>query len=306
MKTPKFYFFPDNYEGGTDDFTLEEDGAYLRLLILQFREGRFTKARAIQKLRQRGVIGKACERLWNKISPKLMNEGDVFWSERLAHEMENARRKSEQASAAAYIKHSKNDASAQTIASASNNASASASALVFSSGDGGQGEGVVAWISKDAEYCAGLMRRMGITKEQFDHRFENFRLDCIEKSRNHPSKAAARAGFEKWLNSWMENEKIRGNGLTTINGADRKPENRGLTDAQIVARDARRREEQRKKEESEAKNVVQCPPEISKAVSSLSAKLKVEKVETQRKSVREMFKERGHDLDVLIEKTPQE
>ena len=41
-KDPAFLFYPNDYMGGTLGMTLEEKGAYMELLILQFNKGHFT------------------------------------------------------------------------------------------------------------------------------------------------------------------------------------------------------------------------------------------------------------------------
>jgi uncharacterized protein YdaU (DUF1376 family) len=95
-KDPRFNFYPDNYEGGTDFFTLEMDGAYLRLFILQFRYGQFTERQAIQKLMTRCPEnpGRATE-LWNSLKDKYQTDGVNFWNQRLRDEIEKSKKSSE-------------------------------------------------------------------------------------------------------------------------------------------------------------------------------------------------------------------
>lgn len=49
-KDPAFLFYPGDWLGGTMGFSIEEKGAYLELLILQFNTGSFTEAQAKQVL----------------------------------------------------------------------------------------------------------------------------------------------------------------------------------------------------------------------------------------------------------------
>lgn len=98
-KDPRFNFYVDNFEGGTELFTLTEDGAYLRLMILQFRQGSFTEAEAIDKLmiRARGNAA-ACAELWKKLKPKFSPngfDGENFYSERLQLEISKSAQTSE-------------------------------------------------------------------------------------------------------------------------------------------------------------------------------------------------------------------
>lgn len=95
-KDPRFNFYPDNYEGGTDFFTLEQDGAYIRLFILQFRYGQFTEKQAIQKLMTRcaDTPHKAAE-LWNSLKHKYETDGTNFWNYRLRSEIEKSKKQSE-------------------------------------------------------------------------------------------------------------------------------------------------------------------------------------------------------------------
>lgn len=91
MADPRFNFYPDNYEGGTEFFTLEQDGAYLRLLMLQFRRNQFTEKEAIAKLSQRcyDQPGKA-KTLWHDLKDKFATDGTHFWSVRLRAEMDKS------------------------------------------------------------------------------------------------------------------------------------------------------------------------------------------------------------------------
>lgn len=54
-KDPRFNFYPDNWDGGTEEFTLEQEGAYLRLIIMQSRKGKFTADQALDCLMRKTV-----------------------------------------------------------------------------------------------------------------------------------------------------------------------------------------------------------------------------------------------------------
>lgn len=95
-KDPRFNFYPDNYEGGTDFFTLEQDGAYIRLFILQFRYGQFTEKQAIQKIMSRcaDTPHRAAE-LWESLKHKYETDGVNFWNARLRSEIDKSKKQSE-------------------------------------------------------------------------------------------------------------------------------------------------------------------------------------------------------------------
>lgn len=94
-KDPRFNFYPDNWVGGTEGFTLEQEGAYLALVIMQSKIGRFTNEQAIDKLLQktRGNAA-ASTKLWKFLMPKFQSDGKLFWSERLEQEMKKSKQHS--------------------------------------------------------------------------------------------------------------------------------------------------------------------------------------------------------------------
>lgn len=102
-KDPRFNFYPDNWEGGTEGFTLQQEGAYLALIILQSRRGPFTATQALDKLmtKTRGDAAASAE-LWRFLMPKFETDGRLYWSARLAREIEksarNSKKQSERAS----------------------------------------------------------------------------------------------------------------------------------------------------------------------------------------------------------------
>jgi len=98
-KDPRFNFYVDNWIGGTEGFTLEQDGAYLALILMQSRVGRFTEVQAIDKLMQRTRGNTAVSTgLWKFLIPKFMTDGVLFWSERLETEMGKSKVHSEKQS----------------------------------------------------------------------------------------------------------------------------------------------------------------------------------------------------------------
>lgn len=98
-KDPRFNFYPDNWDGGTEDFTLEQEGAYLRLIIMHSRKGRFTAEQAIDTLMRKTRGNTAVSTgLWNFLIPKFETDGKVYWSERLEKELEKSRIHSEKQS----------------------------------------------------------------------------------------------------------------------------------------------------------------------------------------------------------------
>lgn len=87
-KDPRFNFYVDNWIGGTEGFTLEQEGAYLSIIIMQSKVGRFSAEQVIDKLMQktRGNAA-ACAGLWKFLMPKFETDGHFFWSARLEKEM---------------------------------------------------------------------------------------------------------------------------------------------------------------------------------------------------------------------------
>lgn len=135
-KDPRFNFYPDNFEGGTDGFTLEQDGAYLRLLILQFRNGTFTEEQALDKLSMR-CRGNAVAytTLWKFLMPKFIPknfDGINYYNDRLAIEMEKSRKTSDRQTVTA-IKRWQKDKKLDAVVVATGDATASATGDAFSS-----------------------------------------------------------------------------------------------------------------------------------------------------------------------------
>ena len=94
-KDPRFNFYPDNWIGGTEGFTLEQEGAYLALIIMQSKIGRFSAEQAMDKLMQKTRGNTAVStKLWNFLLPKFETDGKMFWSDRLENEIEKSKRHS--------------------------------------------------------------------------------------------------------------------------------------------------------------------------------------------------------------------
>ncbi len=137
-KDPRFNFYPDNFEGGTDGFTLEQDGAYLRLLILQFRRGTFTEEQALDKLSMhcRGNAV-AYAALWKFLMPKFIPEnfdGVNYYNDRLALEVDKSKKTSERQAVTAksrWEKEKNGNATAYPTASATGDAFSSKSSIVI-------------------------------------------------------------------------------------------------------------------------------------------------------------------------------
>lgn len=81
-KDPAFLFYPSDFNDGTQDFTNEEVGAYIRLLLFQFSQGRLTIDRIKRKLNS------DFDRLWPIISGKFKIDSDgLYFNERLEAEV---------------------------------------------------------------------------------------------------------------------------------------------------------------------------------------------------------------------------
>jgi uncharacterized protein YdaU (DUF1376 family) len=79
-KDPAFLFYPNDYLGGTTGMTLEEKGAYMELLVMQFNKGGFTKEQA------KKLLNGHFEHLWEVLSEKFVEIEGKFFNERLEKE----------------------------------------------------------------------------------------------------------------------------------------------------------------------------------------------------------------------------
>ncbi len=76
-KDPAFLFYPGDWLGGTMGMTLEEKGAYIELLVLQFNRGHLTSH----------MIGQVVGQLWVTIEDKFrMDDKGLYFNERLEFE----------------------------------------------------------------------------------------------------------------------------------------------------------------------------------------------------------------------------
>jgi uncharacterized protein YdaU (DUF1376 family) len=78
-KDPAFLFYPGDWMMGTLSYTLEEKGAYMELLILQFNRDDFLESEALAVLRGRND-------LWERIKEKFILNDDKYYNERLKEE----------------------------------------------------------------------------------------------------------------------------------------------------------------------------------------------------------------------------
>ena len=82
-KDPAFLFYPGDWLGGTMGMTLEEKGAYIELLMLQFNRGHMT----------RDMIGQTVGQVWDKIKDKFIKDDKgLYYNIRLDQEKEKRKR----------------------------------------------------------------------------------------------------------------------------------------------------------------------------------------------------------------------
>lgn len=170
-KDPRFNFYVDNWIGGTEGFTLEQEGAYLSLIIMQSKVGRFTKIQAMDKLLQKTRGNAAASAgLWNFLLPKLETDGVVFWSERLELEMEKSKIHSQKQSERAKKKYIKNPADTTAQAAAVPVGSGSSIGSNPESGKGVKGERIPdEWFTEKFDE-----ENLQLIKMQFkDHDIQN-------------------------------------------------------------------------------------------------------------------------------------
>ncbi len=90
MKDPAILFYPSDFNDGTQDFTNEEVGAYLRLLLFQFSQGHLSLDRIKRKL------GHDFEKLWEVLKCKFEKDSSGnFFNKRLEEESEKRKSYSE-------------------------------------------------------------------------------------------------------------------------------------------------------------------------------------------------------------------
>lgn len=78
-KDPAFLFYPGDWLGGTQGMTLEEKGAYIELLMLQFNRGHMTSH----------MVGQTVGQIWDNIKDKfIQDENGLFYNVRLDIEKE--------------------------------------------------------------------------------------------------------------------------------------------------------------------------------------------------------------------------
>jgi len=81
MKDPAFLFYTADFNDGTQDFTNEEVGAYVRLLLFQFSQGHLP----LERIKRR--LNSDFDRLWPMISTKFTQDGSGnYYNERLQDE----------------------------------------------------------------------------------------------------------------------------------------------------------------------------------------------------------------------------
>ena len=82
-KDPAFLFYPNDWIGGTMGMTLEEKGAYIELLMMQFNRGHMTKH----------MIGLVVGQLWDKVEDKFeVDDKGLYYNVRLDEEKEKRKK----------------------------------------------------------------------------------------------------------------------------------------------------------------------------------------------------------------------
>jgi uncharacterized protein YdaU (DUF1376 family) len=82
MKDPAFLFYPNDWMGGTMGMTLEEKGAYMEVLMMQFNRGHMTEDMIVRMIGQ----------LWLNVKHKfVVDEQGMWYNKRLDIEKEKRR-----------------------------------------------------------------------------------------------------------------------------------------------------------------------------------------------------------------------
>jgi uncharacterized protein YdaU (DUF1376 family) len=83
MKDPAFLFYPNDWMGGTMGMTLEEKGAYMEVLMMQFNRGHMTEDMIVRMIGQ----------LWLNVKHKfVVDEQGMWYNQRL--DVEKGKRRS--------------------------------------------------------------------------------------------------------------------------------------------------------------------------------------------------------------------
>lgn len=90
MKDPAFLFYTGDFNDGTQDFTNEEVGAYLRLLLFQFSQGHLS----LDRIKKR--LGIDFDRLWPTMAGKFLKDNNgLYYNQRMDIEMNRRKKYSE-------------------------------------------------------------------------------------------------------------------------------------------------------------------------------------------------------------------
>ena len=197
-KDPAFLFYPGDWLGGTMGMSLEEKGAYLELLVMQWNSGRITDAAA------KRLVG---EQLWHKLSHKFSADGNGLFNQRLEHEKQKRKKHSEKQSINAKKRWSGGNATALPLEAENENK------IENENKDRGSGEGLTYDAEKSIlantvwfeQICMTRAKSLTAGKEAL----RKFHLYLEENSKYPRTKKSVQAGFEKWL---MNEKQFNGNG----------------------------------------------------------------------------------------------
>lgn len=190
-KDPRFNFYVDNWIGGTEGFTLEQEGAYLSLIIMQTKVGRFTKEQAFDKLLQKTRGNTAVSTaVLQFLIPKFETDGKLFWSARLEKEMEKSKTHSELQKTRVLARWNKSGINSGNTAVLPDNRNGNRIGSSSTGLEGVQGE-ILEWAN---QIVAGndpvwdKMRGRKITREEMDEFLSvavrnNWKLDDASKFR---------------------------------------------------------------------------------------------------------------------------
>jgi len=81
-KDPAFLFYPNDWLGGTIGMTLEEKGAYIDLLMMQFNRGHMTSH----------MVGQRVGQVWLNIQDKFVQDDKGGWFNKRLEEEQNKRK----------------------------------------------------------------------------------------------------------------------------------------------------------------------------------------------------------------------
>lgn len=218
-KDPAFLFYPGDWLGGTMGMSLEEKGAYLELLIMQWNCGRIADATA------KRLVG---EQLWHKLAHKFLADGGGLFNRRLELEKEKRKKHSEKQSINAKKRWNSGNAVALPLEDENENENRNENVIEIKERGGGKGK----WNSRPGkemlemdldEVKAGAVKQLfklskshNLTNEELKGLWYAFKIQNFTGENYYASTHKVYSHFINWSKTQIVNGKS--NSTTGKNG----------------------------------------------------------------------------------------